>query len=120
VLTVAEEFVMVGDDCAPVLLVAPNAEKVTLLLLAMGNRYGEGDDWDQLLVQKQCWSHCCTVAKRIYTPLLGSKKGNHAAAAPTMMMKLYYYCDRGQPTLLLLLRGVVELGLRGKTAGRRR
>ena len=41
---------MAGDDCTPLLLVAPSAEKVTLLLLAMGQRYGEGDNWDQLLV----------------------------------------------------------------------
>jgi len=41
---VAEEFATAGDDCAPLLLVAPIAEKVTLLLLAMGKKYGEGDD----------------------------------------------------------------------------
>jgi hypothetical protein len=38
-----------------------------------------------------------------------------------MMIKLYCYYDWGQPTvLLLLLRGVVELGLREKMTGRRR
>lgn len=120
-LTVVEEFAMAGDDCAPLLLVAPIAEKVALLLLVMGKRYGEGDDKDQLLVQKRGWSHCWIVAKRICTSLLGCRKGNHAAVALTMMMKLHCYRDWGQPTLLLLLRGVVwlELGLRGKTVGRR-
>jgi hypothetical protein len=88
VLTVAEEFAMAGDDCTPLLLVAPSAEKVTLLLLAMGQRYGEGDNWDQLLVQKRGWSHCWIVAKRICTLLLGCREGNHAAATPTMIMKL--------------------------------
>ncbi|KAG6789685.1 hypothetical protein POTOM_005804 [Populus tomentosa] len=81
VLTVAEEFAMAGDDCATLLLVTPSAEKVTLLLLAMGKRYGEGDDWDQLLVQKRGWAT------------------NSAAAAERSFW--------------------LELGLRGKTTGRR-
>lgn len=63
---------MTGDDRAPLLLLAPSAEKKTQLLLGrwgrdmaretatagvMGKRYGKRDDWDQLLVQRRDWSH---------------------------------------------------------------